>query len=1444
MIFKNILKTFLSLFIFSCASGQDFSNKGNEFWVGYGYHQSMNVDNNQDMVLYFTSDVAATIKVEIPAVGWVRTYNLNANSVKESDPIPKVGSQDARLLVEGTSKAGIHITSDKPIVAYAHIYNSTNSGASLLFPVKTLGQDYYSLNFTQKANTDNSNSWAYAIATEDNTTVEIIPSANTLTHTAGVSFTVLLNKGEIYNLMGKTFENNGEDLTGTRIRSISSGSAGCKKIAVFSGSGRLSINCDNTYATTSDNIIQQAFPRNAWGKKFLTVPTSKLTNNFFRIAVSDPSTVVTVDGVRATNLLKNFYYDIISNTPKGITADRPIMVAQYITSANSSNGPTCGNTNNVNGNPNGDPEMIYLSPIEQTIDNITLNSTDHYQITAHFINVIIKTSAINSFTLDNLGMASSFSKHPQDPNYSYAVFSVQKGPHNLKADSGFNAIAYGYGVLESYGYNAGTNIKDLNQFISLKNPYSTVNYPTTCRDTKFLFAITLPYKPSALTWDFGLDSHIAPNQSVTQNNPLSDSVYTRDDKTLYVYSLPSLYSYNSTGTYPLKITANNQTGEGCNGLQELTYNIEVIEPPVTNFTFTHGGCLTDSVYFNDASDGRNRTLNRWLWQYPDGTVDVVRNPRKLFTVSGSYNIKHSSINDVGCATDTTKMFTIAPQPVAAFNLSNAACQGATVTFADASTIASGKIVKWYWDLGDGRLITNTTNAAVNTVFNTPGNYIVSLQVENESGCRSKIAKQNITVQFSPIIGFDMPGVCLPLGKAVFRNQTTINDGSANSLTYLWNFGDGGTSTETDPQYIYTKPGPFSVNLKATSIFGCSKDSTKVFSNIYSKPAAAFNFNPNKLCDTDTIRFTDASNAQNSTVAVWNWKFGDGRSSSSQNPVIRFSESGSYQVSLFVGSAAGCTSDTARKTIYINKSPTASFAISGSTCENEPFTIMDQSKANSGTINNWTWYFPDGTTESHPNGNSFTRNIAQSGAYTIALVVGTDKGCKSDTFRQAALVRPVPVANFVLPKICANDPFALFKDSSYIAGNSGGGQFTYKWDFGDTNSSATNPNTSNQQNPQHKYVAAGLYRVSLTATSGTGCSASTTKSFTVSSGSPKTDFSIIDDGPVCSNAEVRIRNNSSVDIGSITKVQLVWDSQNNPSIVENDNSPFEGNIYSHTFTAAQTNQTYLVKMVSYSGVNCYSEKVIPVTVNPSPKVTFTPISPICLNDSSRVITEAKETSGIDGAFAFSGVGVSASGSFNPAVAGAGTSTLKYVFTSSAGCKDSASQVIEVTPNPVVSFNSPVYVLEGGSADLNPSIAGNAVKFLWSPATYLNNPNINNPQSVPKDSITYHLTATTQSGCEGTGNVTILILKTLGIPNAFSPNGDGINDVWNIASLASYPGCVVEIYNRYGSIVYRSIGYLKPWNGTFNGSSLPVGVYYYIINLKNGSKPYSGNVTIVK
>jgi gliding motility-associated-like protein len=90
----------------------------------------------------------------------------------------------------------------------------------------------------------------------------------------------------------------------------------------------------------------------------------------------------------------------------------------------------------------------------------------------------------------------------------------------------------------------------------------------------------------------------------------------------------------------------------------------------------------------------------------------------------------------------------------------------------------------------------------------------------------------------------------------------------------------------------------------------------------------------------------------------------------------------------------------------------------------------------------------------------------------------------------------------------------------------------------------------------------------------------------------------------------------------------------------------------------------------------------------------------------------------------------------------------------------------------------------------------------------------------------------------------VLKGPEVPNAFSPNGDGINDTWRIKYLESYPGATVEVYNRYGQIVYHSLGYSVDWDGTYNGRPLPVATYYYIINPRNGREVITGSVTILK
>jgi len=128
----------LTIFCGSISYAQDFSNKGKDFWVAYGYHQTMigGGGNGQDMVLYFAAEQLTNVTVSIPALGYTQNYTVPANTTIASAALPKAGAFDCRLTAESSApeRKGIHITSDKPIVAYAHIYNSSVSGCTILFP--------------------------------------------------------------------------------------------------------------------------------------------------------------------------------------------------------------------------------------------------------------------------------------------------------------------------------------------------------------------------------------------------------------------------------------------------------------------------------------------------------------------------------------------------------------------------------------------------------------------------------------------------------------------------------------------------------------------------------------------------------------------------------------------------------------------------------------------------------------------------------------------------------------------------------------------------------------------------------------------------------------------------------------------------------------------------------------------------------------------------------------------------------------------------------------------------------------------------------------------------------------------------------------------------------------------------------------------------------------
>lgn len=1426
-------KVLLLLLLFTAARqaySQDFSNKGKEFWIGYGNHVRMYQGNSQQMVLYITSDVNTTGIVEIPGLSFSTPFVVTANQITTVS-IP----QSAILNSEGKFNTGIHVVAQRAVVVYGHIYNSAVSGATLCLPVSTLGREYVSVNYTQESNEGDSYSYFFVVATEDNTTIEITPSATTLNGwSPNTTYSITLNKGQIYQVLSTI------DLTGSTVKSVTGAGGGCKRIAVFCGSGKISIGCPSP--GSSDNLFQQVYPTSTWGKKYITVSSHNLSsadhNNFYRVIKSKPSAVVNVDGniIPQASFVNNLYYTFNNIGTHVISSDEPILVAQYFT------------TQNCSGNPvPGDPEMIYLNPIEQTISNVTLYSSQFFQIGYHGLNVVVKTggTALSSMKLDGVNIGQQFSPVPNDPAYSYAKLPVGAGTHTLAGDSGFNAIAFGFGNAESYGYSAGTNLKDLYQYITIQNDYSTVNFPAACKNQPLRFAMTFPYQASQIKWVFGSALNAQGITDTTINAPVADSSFIINGRTLYRYKLAKDYNITQVGNYTVTVLAINPTAtDGCGGEQEIEYDLQVFDQPKAAFQYTHNGCLSDSVVFTDNTDGKGRPVIRWNWDFGDANTSTVKDPKHKYATSNTYTVRHSAMTDVGCLSDTVQQsIPISDPPTAKFAVSPTTCEKSAVTFTDQSNPSGSTLVKWTWTFGDNTAPLVATNGnPVNHTYATTGTFNVTLQVETNSGCKSNVFTFPVTIHPKPKADFVLPAaVCLPQGAAPFTDQSTIADGSQSQFTYLWNFGDGNTATAKNPVHNYTGVGPYGVKLQVTSNNGCVHDTTKQLSAIFAQPKAGFTA-PAEVCLSDSAAFTDQSSAANSTITQWFWDFGDGTTSNLQNPKKKWSTPNTYAVKLYTKSAVGCNSDTITKQVVANPLPNSNFNFSSPTCETKSITFTDASVANAGNIVKWNWTFGDGGTSTL---QSPTHTYAAAGSYTVLLDVETNKGCKNVITPKQVAVNPLPVPKFGLPGVCSNDPFAEFTDSTTIADGSES-QLTYLWNFGDANATPANPNTSTIKNGRHRYNVPGAYTITLTVTSKDGCSQTTTRQFVVNSSLPQAAFNVNNTADMCSNKDVTITDASTIDIGKIIRVEVYWDYLNDPTKKTVDDNPAQGKVYTYKYPefGAPLTKTYQVRYVVYSGVTCLNQAIQTITLKAAPGVQFDPMAGVCQEIEPFQVLTASETFGLAGTGTFTGASISSNGLFDPAAAKPGLHNIRYTFNASNGCTNYAEQSIRVYPTPIVDAGPDRVVLEGGFITIVTKTSGNNLSYLWSPSIGLDDATSASPKSSPPADQEYLLTVTSGDGCIASDRVIVKLLKQIKVPNAFSPNNDGINDKWEILYLESYPGCEVEVFNRYGQSVFKSTGYSSAWDGTFRGAQLPVGTYYWIINPKNGRKAVTGSVTIIR
>lgn len=621
---------------------------------------------------------------------------------------------------------------------------------------------------------------------------------------------------------------------------------------------------------------------------------------------------------------------------------------------------------------------------------------------------------------------------------------------------------------------------------------------------------------------------------------------------------------------------------------------------------------------------------------------------------------------------------------------------------------------------------------------------------------------------------------------------------------------------------------------------CVVASNTIAVTVVPPPPVSF-LSPDTVCFGDTVVIKDQTTVvQGLTITGRTWDFKDGTTSSDQNPTHIYAAPGDYVIKQTVNTDLGCTNELS-KPIHVVAPAQIAFDYSLADCATKTLLFADKTVVPEGYIVSRTWDFGDGSKPVVTSDSNIQHKYDTARVYKVILTVKTNSGCQYMLTKNIPVYN-TPVLNFKLPEVCVSD-VAQFLDSTIV---DNGVTVSYLWNFDDANAAPAD-NISTQKNPYHKYTQAKSYNVTLKINTSDGCEQTLTKTFTVNGANPHAAFNI-PNTTVCSNQDIFVVNNSTVDFGNIAR--LKWDfGDGTPPLI--DDNPTLGKIYHHRY--AEVNlptpyKNYNITLTAYSGsgeASCVEESPPQtVTLLPVPQVTLSAPDSVCVNFGN-VQFAVQETSGAIGSGTFSGTAISPAGLFDPLKAGVGVYNITYIYTASSGCADTLVHKIKVNPIGTVDIGPDIAMPDYESTTLQPKVSGDGLKFKWTPAIGLSSDTIANPVVKINQDMTYTLTVTNKYGCSVSDQISIVSLHGVVPPNAFTPNGDGINDTWVIKNLSAYKDCTVDVFNRAGQKVFTSVGYSAiGWDGRYGGSDLPVGVYYYIIDPKHGQKVVSGYVTIIR
>lgn len=882
-----------------------------------------------------------------------------------------------------------------------------------------------------------------------------------------------------------------------------------------------------------------------------------------------------------------------------------------------------------------------------------------------------------------------------------------------------------------------------------------------------------------------------------------------------------------------------------------------------------------------------------LWMFGDATTSTIDDPPHLFPSFGTYTVALATYNSTSGCRDTTTVSIIIDSLIPNFTADQTGvCRGTTINFT--ATVSGGPVYEYRWyDNGVAFGGPAPGSAFVSRNMTVTGYHTIMLVTRNRNGCYDTMTRPNYILVTAPDVGFTaVPSSgCAPL-TVVFTSTSTPTTGSSLS-TFTWTYGDGFFGTGTPASHTYTANGSYNVKLKVTDNLGCADSVTINAAVTVWKPTASFTATNVHPCIGGPITFTSTSSG---SIASCVWDYGDGTpTGTGTSSVHTYTATGAYTVKLTITDTHGCT-DVATYPSYINVTkPVASFNMSDSVSVCPPLFVNFTNTSTGASTYNWA--FGDGGTSVIPSPSNM---YIASGLYPVRLIATNIYGCKDTAVRNVNIFGYAGALSYSPKQGCA--PLTVFFNATLT------NVPFITWDFSDGFTSSI----SFTDTISHTYTTPGAYIPKLLLSDNTGCQTSSVGIDTIKVDGLTAKFNT-EPSPICIGMEFTFIDSSAGYWNPPNS--WVWTFDGNTSTLQAPtytiNTPgvypvtlVVSNAWGCTATISHELVVEPPPVVTASGdtIVCVGD---PATLYGHGAVTYTwaepsPTTLSCTACNPTLATPSVET-------IYTVTGTDARGCIDTATVTVGlrTHTIANAWGDTAVCfgvsvplndtgghtylwlpatglndntisnpiatppytviymaiarlgsciPDTNYVTVLVHPLPTIDAGPNQRVVAGSSAQIN-AHGTDIDKLEWWPAETLSCDDCLNPVATMTVNTTYYANVESKYGCKASDSVTIYLYcesSQIFVPNAFTPNGDGENDVFYPRGIGIKAVKTFRVYNRWGELLFERENIMlndaqNAWDGSYKGGIPKPDVYVYIIEAVcyTGDDVFiKGDVTIIR